>query len=69
MYLENVCQLHERIRILYTVSPEYTATLSTADGDKDVIEATGETIKEAIENLEKKVNVEGWSLDKVRKMR
>lgn len=48
--LDAKIQLHEELRIYYVVDG-YVAVYSTSDGNRDVIEARGETVWEAIRNL------------------
>jgi hypothetical protein len=49
--LDKRTQLHEEILIFYT-PVEYIAQFSTMDGQRQVIEARGDTIGEALEKLE-----------------
>lgn len=49
--LDNYCQLHERIDILYVVDG-WEARYSIADGDVFVISAMGESIMQAMFNLD-----------------
>jgi hypothetical protein len=52
--LDEACQLHERIHVLYVVSG-YQADLLSGDGSTFVQRGEGETIFDAMEDLETKV--------------
>ena len=52
--LESKLQLHQRLEVLYVVDG-YVATFLDRDGERIVDQAHGETIAEAIEKLEEKL--------------
>ena len=52
--ITRLLQLHERLEILYVVDG-YLATFSTADGDRTIAEVHGETIAQALVNLEEEL--------------
>lgn len=65
MTLNRLLQLHEEIRIIYTVyDPKYQAILETGDGLREVMRAGGNTIEEALQKLEEKTK--HLTLDDVR---
>jgi len=53
-YLEQVCQLHERIDLLYMVNG-YMASFMNRDGDHTVCEATGDSMHIALTRLNQMV--------------
>lgn len=50
--IERCCQLHEEVRIYYTVDG-YRASLDLADGDVPGCYAEGKTIEEALARLDR----------------
>jgi hypothetical protein len=52
--IERLMNLHERLEVLYCVS-HYEAELTTLDGDSSVAKGEGETIDEALAQLDQKI--------------
>lgn len=63
--LDELCQLHEQIRVIYVVDG-YLAQLFTAEGDRLAVQAYGESVTEAISNLETILTERGVTLKDVR---
>lgn len=61
--LDECCQLHEAIRLIYVVDG-FQASLETDDGDRDVATARGESIEAALSALDSAL--EGKTLENVR---
>lgn len=62
--IENCCQLHEEIRIIYIVDG-YDVVLSTMDGQREYANAQGPSILEALAKLN--VMLQGKTLENVRR--
>lgn len=63
--LDELCQLHEEIRVIYVVDG-YLAQLFTAEGDRLATKAYGESVTEALGNLETILTERGVTLKDVR---
>lgn len=62
-HIDNLVQLHEQLEIVYHVD-HYAAQLITSDGRRMVIEGRGETIRDAIADVERQAA--GLTIDQVR---
>jgi hypothetical protein len=64
-HIDNLVQLHERLEVHYHVD-HYEAQLITNDGLRMVIEGRGETIRDAIADVERQAA--GLTIDQVRQL-
>lgn len=54
MTLDSAIQLHEQLEVVYLVS-HYEARISIQDGGRQILKSKGDTVDEAIRELEKRL--------------